>query len=62
MRCPICNKTMTEATRELRPFCSPRCKQIDLAKWLTGDYVIPGTEQESSDGGDIPQPRGKDEK
>jgi len=53
---------MTEAMREARPFCSTRCKQVDLGKWLSGDYVIPGTEQESSDGGEVPHPQGKDEK
>ncbi|EHL99157.1 hypothetical protein HMPREF9946_03314 [Acetobacteraceae bacterium AT-5844] len=25
-----------------RPFCSARCKQVDLGRWLSGDYVIPG--------------------
>ncbi|WP_394832304.1 DNA gyrase inhibitor YacG [Pendulispora rubella] len=61
MRCPICNKTLTEAMREARPFCSSRCKQVDLGKWLNGEYAIPGTEQDSSDSGEVPQ-QPKDEK
>jgi hypothetical protein len=37
--CPICGKPRDDA---LRPFCSKRCKDLDLARWLTGDYAIPG--------------------
>jgi endogenous inhibitor of DNA gyrase (YacG/DUF329 family) len=40
--CPICGKAR-DAT--LRPFCSKRCKDLDLARWLTGDYAIPGAAQ-----------------
>jgi hypothetical protein len=38
-RCPICGKDAAEKTR---PFCSARCKAIDLNRWLSGHYVIPG--------------------
>ncbi|MFI0395418.1 DNA gyrase inhibitor YacG [Paracoccus jiaweipingae] len=38
-RCPICGKP---ADPKLRPFCSKRCADIDLARWLRGDYAIPG--------------------
>lgn len=37
--CPICGKPSAEA---YRPFCSKRCADVDLARWLRGDYVIPG--------------------
>ena len=40
-RCPICGKP---ATVRDRPFCSPRCAQIDLGRWLNGNYAIPGEE------------------
>lgn len=43
-KCPKCGKP---ATRADYPFCSPRCKDIDLNRWLTGSYVIPATEEES---------------
>lgn len=49
MACPICQKP---ADPKYRPFCSCRCADIDLARWLRGDYVIPGSaveEEESSD-------------
>ena len=37
--CPICGKPRDE---KLRPFCSKRCANLDLARWLAGDYSIPG--------------------
>ena len=39
--CPLCQKP-SEALH--RPFCSRRCSQLDLGKWLTGDYAIPAYE------------------
>ncbi|MCT4555417.1 MAG: DNA gyrase inhibitor YacG [Pelagimonas sp.] len=41
MSCPICAKA-TDA--KYRPFCSRRCADIDLAKWLGGDYAIPSSD------------------
>ena len=38
MNCPICAKP---ADAKYRPFCSRRCADIDLGKWLTGSYAIP---------------------
>jgi len=37
--CPICK---CKADVAFRPFCSKRCADIDLNRWLTGSYVIPG--------------------
>ncbi len=39
IRCPVCGKP---AVRECHPFCSPRCAQIDLGRWLTEQYRLPG--------------------
>ncbi|MEO1000704.1 MAG: DNA gyrase inhibitor YacG [Pseudomonadota bacterium] len=39
MTCPICKKPVAPA---YRPFCSKRCADIDLGRWLTGGYAIPG--------------------
>ena len=55
MTCPICEK---DTDPKYRPFCSKRCADVDLGKWLTGGYAIPGgvTEEEdgvSSDFGDV---------
>ena len=38
MTCPLCAK---ETDPAYRPFCSKRCADIDLAKWLSGSYAIP---------------------
>lgn len=45
-RCPVCDKVIDEAARQdsriakFYPFCSDRCKLIDLGKWLDGNYRI----------------------
>ena len=36
--CPICGKP---STQQFHPFCSARCADIDLNRWLSGAYVIP---------------------
>jgi uncharacterized protein len=40
LRCPICKKTVKSTDAEF-PFCSERCRTIDLGKWASGAYVIP---------------------
>ena len=40
-KCPICAK---RATHDFRPFCSKRCANLDLGRWLSGDYAIPAVE------------------
>ena len=37
--CPVCNKP---ANKKYRPFCSSRCKLIDLGNWIDGSYRLPG--------------------
>jgi hypothetical protein len=39
LRCPICKKA-TKTTDPDFPFCSDRCRLIDLGKWASGGYVI----------------------
>ncbi|MEX0628509.1 MAG: DNA gyrase inhibitor YacG [Cucumibacter sp.] len=41
--CPICGKPSAQAWH---PFCSTRCADIDLNRWLTGAYAIPVAEEE----------------
>ena len=43
--CPECGKPSTRADY---PFCSPRCKDIDLNRWLSGSYAIPVTEADEN--------------
>ena len=51
MACPICGKPGVQA---YRPFCSKRCADVDLARWLRGDYVIPGPPADIDPDGDDP--------
>ena len=48
-QCPICGKP---ATLDSRPFCSPRCKDVDLHRWLGGRYAIPGGNSDADEDGD----------
>ena len=41
MGCPICGKPVEKA---FRPFCSKRCADVDLQRWLSDRYVVPGGE------------------
>jgi endogenous inhibitor of DNA gyrase (YacG/DUF329 family) len=41
--CPICGKP---STQESRPFCSDRCRDVDLNRWLSGSYAIPARADE----------------
>jgi endogenous inhibitor of DNA gyrase (YacG/DUF329 family) len=38
IKCPICKKATVQT---FRPFCSKRCADVDLGRWLKGDYAIP---------------------
>ena len=52
--CPICKKKMTREDVEsldCSPFCSERCKMVDLGQWLDGSYVLP-IDQRDPDAGD----------
>ena len=44
-KCPICERP-TEAA--FRPFCSKRCADIDLQRWLSGRYAVPAVENEDA--------------
>lgn len=51
-RCPVCGKP---SETPFAPFCSRRCKDVDLHRWLSGGYAIPAVESDddgdSGDGG-----------
>lgn len=54
--CPICKKNVDDSTigepGSLFPFCSDRCKLIDLGRWLNGSYQIPVKDQDADETGD----------
>ncbi|UWQ97553.1 DNA gyrase inhibitor YacG [Rhodobacteraceae bacterium M385] len=43
MPCPICEK---ETNKTFRPFCSKRCADVDLGRWLNESYAVPSTDPE----------------
>ncbi len=43
MSCPICGK---KTDPKYRPFCSRRCADVDLGRWLAGSYAIPVEDDE----------------
>jgi uncharacterized protein len=49
--CPICKKP---SQVKFHPFCSNRCAQVDLGRWLTGSYAVPVADDDDrpDDGGD----------
>lgn len=54
VHCPQCNKAIVwSADNPFRPFCSERCKLIDLGQWATGAYRIPQAER---DAGGVEEP------
>ena len=54
--CPVCRKMAPWEGNPWRPFCSERCKTIDLASWASGEYRIPGDKVEKEE-----KPGGKEE-
>ena len=46
MSCPICEK---DTDVKYRPFCSKRCADIDLSKWMTGAYAVPSQDREDDE-------------
>ncbi|MCC7084157.1 MAG: DNA gyrase inhibitor YacG [Pirellulales bacterium] len=56
-KCPVCEITFDSESSEAMPFCCPRCKQIDLSRWLDERYSLPierpdDAEKNSADAGD----------
>lgn len=43
--CPSCGESFSYYTSEFRPFCSERCRMVDLGQWLREDYKVPGREE-----------------
>ncbi|MGR3617684.1 MAG: DNA gyrase inhibitor YacG [Paracoccaceae bacterium] len=46
MSCPVCAE---DTDQKYRPFCSRRCADIDLGKWLNEGYSIPAVEQDDTE-------------
>jgi uncharacterized protein len=44
--CPICRKPISAETK---PFCSARCREVDMNRWFTGGYAMPAVELDDVD-------------
>jgi len=51
-RCPVCDATVELVTTPTVPFCSDRCRLIDLGRWLDESYTVPVTRKDDEDEGD----------
>jgi endogenous inhibitor of DNA gyrase (YacG/DUF329 family) len=51
MHCPVCKLEFEAESSAAKPFCSDRCKTIDLGRWLEGSYQLP----------DVPDPEADEE-
>jgi uncharacterized protein len=55
-RCPVCGRPAEAAAS---PFCSRRCAEVDLGRWLTGQYVLPGAPVEEGEAAAAPERAGQ---
>ena len=59
VKCPICHNP---SSAEDFPFCSDRCRKVDLHRWFSGHYIIPGEENEfTRDEEEVLRPSEKEE-
>ena len=59
VKCPTCQRDLDWQSAPFRPFCSERCRLIDLGAWLSGQRAIPG---ESAPAAENPVTEGRPEK
>ena len=53
--CPVCGRPGADPSgpeRRLTPFCSLRCSQVDLGRWLTEQYRVPAPDADEVDPGE----------
>jgi hypothetical protein len=58
VKCPRCGSETSFEGNPYRPFCSERCKEVDLGKWVTGAYRLPTKVQEEEEDGSPPPEKG----
>ena len=51
-KCPICRRPTDPA---FRPFCSKRCSDVDLQRWLSGRYAVPAVDDEEEPSEEPPE-------
>jgi endogenous inhibitor of DNA gyrase (YacG/DUF329 family) len=60
LRCPICKKAVKSGDPDF-PFCSDRCRTVDLGKWASGAYVIPSESADTEEQIQETMPEDQDE-
>jgi uncharacterized protein len=55
VRCPICNQLFESEKAQSLPFCSERCRQIDLSRWLDEKYALPTEHPGDRDPDELPR-------
>ena len=60
-RCPVCDAAVSLETTPTLPFCSDRCRLIDLGRWLDESYAVPEPPRSDEDDGDGEPPPHPDE-
>ncbi len=65
-RCPVCSATVDLTAVATPPFCSERCRVIDLGRWLDEAYAVPEIRRDDDEEGDgegmiLPMPQGDDD-
>lgn len=55
MRCPICQREFKSQDSSALPFCSERCRTIDLGRWLGEQYPVPATPEIDDEGPESPR-------
>jgi hypothetical protein len=62
LKCPRCGKEEESSGNPYRPFCSERCKLIDLGNWISGAYRVPTKSTDEDEGGESSSPEKDSEK
>jgi uncharacterized protein len=62
LKCPRCGKETECAGNPSRPFCSERCKMVDLGNWFTGVYRLPETDASEDENDAFMPPKDSREK
>jgi uncharacterized protein len=60
MKCPTCGKPAEWKDNPYRPFCSERCKLVDLCRWVNEEYRVPGERTTIPEESDSPVSSNKD--
>jgi uncharacterized protein len=61
LKCPRCGEEKENTGNPFRPFCSERCKMLDLGNWMSGSYHIPVVSADEDEDGETTQDKDPDQ-